>query len=52
MDREAGLWDIVERALEAQWKGDRSAHRGVRHDAAGDGHEGGGGWGLEEMLEA
>ena len=42
LDREAGLWHGAGRAPEEEQQGDRSAHGGLRHDAAGDGHEGGG----------
>ena len=42
VDGEASVWHGAGRAPEEEQQGDRSAHGSLRHDAAGDGHEGGG----------
>jgi len=38
MDREASVWHSSGGTSEAHRQRDRSAHRGLRHDAAGDRH--------------
>ena len=48
LDGEAGVWYAPGGAPEEEQPGDRSAARGLRHDAAGNWHEGGGTGGVTE----